>query len=61
MNKTIRGAFICSLVVVAFGSLFHYYNVSPQDWGAVALWLPVYVSPIWGVAGYSVFSERSKD
>lgn len=60
MNKTIKGALICSLVVATFGLLFHFYNVTPHDWGAVAMWLPIYISPVWGVAGYSYLTERGK-
>jgi len=61
MNRTLKGALICSLVVVAFGILFHYYNVTPNDWKAVTLWLPVYISPIWAIAGISMLSERKKE
>jgi len=61
MNKIFKGAFICSIVVVAFGILFHYYNVTPHNWKAVALWLPIYISPVWGVAGISWLSERGEE
>jgi len=60
MNKLIKGSLICSLVVIAYGLLFHFYNVTPNDWQAVALWMPLYISPIWGIAGYSYLSDRSK-
>ncbi len=53
-----RGAIITSVVVVLFGMMFHYYNVTPHDWGAVALWLPVYISPIWAISGFSWFTQR---
>jgi len=60
MNKLLRGALICSIVVAGYGLLFHFINVNPHDWGAVAMWLPVYISPIWGTAGISYLSERGK-
>ena len=61
MNKLLKGTLICSLVVITYGILFHYYNVAYHDWKAVALWLPIYISPIWGIAGVSWLSERSKE
>ncbi len=61
MNKLFKGALISSLVILAFGVLFHYYNVTPNNWTAVAIWLPIYISPIWGIAGASWLSERSKE
>jgi len=61
MNKLFRGALICSAVVVGFGLLFHYLTVKPNDWGAVALWIPLYISPIWGIAGFSYLTERRKE
>ena len=61
MNKLIRSALICSLVVAGYGLLFHFYNVSPHDWKAVAMWMPLYIFPIWGLAGASWLSERRKE
>ncbi len=61
MKTLFRGALICSLVVAGFGVLFHYYNVTPNDWAAVAMWIPIYISPIWGIAGWSHFSNRKKE
>ena len=61
MNKIFKSALIASLIVAVYGLLFHFYNVNPHDWEAVAMWLPVYVSPIWGIAGYSYLSERGKE
>jgi len=59
--KILTQALICSLVVGAFAFIFHGYTVSPNNFGAVCLWLPLYISPIWGVAGISHLSERRKD
>jgi len=50
-----RGAIICSLIVMTYGLLFHYYLVTPHNWSLVFMWLPIYISPIWGVAGLSLF------
>ena len=52
---------IASLIVITFGILFHYYNVFPHDWNAVALWLSIYISPIWGAFGISYLSERGNN
>jgi len=60
MNKLLKSTLIASLIVVTYGILFHFYNVNPHNWKAVAMWLPVYISPIWGAAGYSYLSERGK-
>ncbi len=53
-----RGALIASLIVVAYGLLFHNYHNIPHDWQAAVMWLPLYISPIWGLAGASWLSER---
>ncbi len=58
--KLSRGAIISSLVVSCGALLFHALTVTPHDWGAVFMWLPVYVSPIWIIAGASSLSERRK-
>ena len=57
MNKVFREALICSLVVMTYGILFHYYTVTPNDWEAVVMWLPVYISPIWGIAGLLIYQR----
>ena len=61
MNKIIKGALISSIIVVGFGISFHGLAVTPHDWSAVALWLPIYISPLWGIAGVSYLTERSKN
>ncbi len=61
MNKTIKGALFCSAFVAGYGLLFHYLKVIPNDWVSVIMWLPFYISPIWAVAGYSLFTERGKN
>ena len=58
--KLLFGALICSLIVTIYGFLFHGYNVSPHDWAVVFMWMPVYISPIWVIAGFSWLSERGK-
>jgi hypothetical protein len=60
MNKIFRNAMICSLTVALYGISFHYYNNNPHDWKAVLMWLPIYISPIWGIATASFLSERGK-
>ena len=60
MNKLLKGALICSAVVVGYGLLFHHLNVTPHDWRAVAMWLPVYISPIWGIVGFSYLMEEKQ-
>ena len=55
-----KGALICSLVVIAFGLLYHGIKVNPYNWVLVALWLPVYISPLWVGASVSYLSERRK-
>ena len=61
MEKVLRSALICSLVVGAYAIAFHGINVIPNNWGSVFMWLPIYVSPIWGIAGVSYLTERGKD
>jgi len=56
-----KGALICSLVVVAYGLIYHGIKVTPNNWGLVALWLPVYISPFWAGACVSYRSERRKN
>jgi len=60
MNKKIVGPLICSFIVGGFAILFHLLNVTPNNWNAFFMWLPFYISPIWGVAGISWLSERRK-
>lgn len=60
MGKLLVGALVSSLVVVLFGLSWHGLRVSPNDWQAVVMWLPLYVAPIWGFAGASYLSERGK-
>ena len=55
-----KGALICSIVVVVCALIFHGINVTPNNWGLVALWLPVYISPFWAGAGVSYLSEWRK-
>jgi hypothetical protein len=54
------GALIGSLIIAACAVSFHAFNVAPHNWSAVIMWLPVYVFPIWGIAGASYLSERGK-
>ena len=58
MNKLFKGALISSSIVISFATFFHYYNVNPNDWEAFFMWLPIYISPIWSIAGASYLSER---
>lgn len=60
MEEVFKHAFIASLVVVIFSLLFHNFIVSPNDFKAVFLWLPLYLSPIWGISSISYLSERGK-
>lgn len=61
MNKLLKGALISSIVIAVYGFSFHGVHVNPHDWGAVALWLPVYCSPILVLSGASYLSERGKE
>ncbi|GBE19307.1 hypothetical protein BMS3Abin17_00030 [archaeon BMS3Abin17] len=61
MNKLFKGALVSSLIVLSFATFWNYYNVSPNDWSALFMWLPVYISPIWSIAGASYLSERRKN
>jgi len=58
MEDIFKSAIIVSLVIATYAVCFHAITVNPNDWNAVALWLPVYISPIWGIAGASWYSER---
>jgi len=55
-----KGALICSIVVVAFGLIYHARTVIPNNFPLVILWLPVYISPLWGIAGISYLSEKGR-
>lgn len=59
-NHPFKMALICSVVIGSYCFLFHGIKVLPHDWGAVAMWIPVYISPLWAVAGASSLSERRK-
>ena len=61
MLKLRYQALICSLVVGAFAFAFHGLTVAPHDWSAVFMWLPLYISPVWGIAGVSYLTERGKE
>ena len=61
MNNLLKGAVITSLVVIIYGLLFHGLNVTPNDWQLAVMWLSLYIAPIWGLAGMSWLSERSKN
>ena len=60
MNKVFKHAFIASLIVAVYGLSYHSLKVTPQDFHAAVLWLPLYISPIWGLASASYFDERRK-
>ena len=60
MNKVFRSALIASLIVVTYGLMYHGSNVSPTNWAAAIMWLPLYISPLWAIAGASYYSERGK-
>jgi hypothetical protein len=60
MNKVFKHALIASLIVVTYGLCWHSLKVTPNDFQSAIMWLPLYISPIWGIAGASYFSERRK-
>ena len=53
-----KSAGVVSIIIGAYAIFFHAINVSPNNWNAMAIWLPIYISPIWGIAGASWYSER---
>lgn len=56
-----KGSLIVSIIIIIFGALIHYTSVKPNNWGAFLLWIPVYISPMWALAGASWVSERGKE
>jgi len=61
MNKIFRSALVVSFIVGAYAIGFHSYHNIPNDWGAFLLWIPLYISPIWALAGASYLSERGEE
>ncbi len=56
-----RGALIVSIIVIIYGLLWHTFQETTKNYGLVIMWLPVYIAPLWIVAGISWLSERKKN
>lgn len=64
MKSIYKGALITTLAVATYAYALHAGTVSPTNFLAVTKWLPLYISPIWIIAGgvevSNKFSKKKK-
>lgn len=59
-NHPFISGLIASLIIISFGAIQHFNFHIPNDWGAFAFWIPIYLSPIGIVSTLSWWTEKKK-
>jgi len=59
--KPFKGALISSAFVFIGAVLLFTIEHQVPEWDKFFMWIPLYISPLWGMAGLSWYSERRSD
>ena len=59
-NHPFKMSLLVSIFISGFAMLFHNICVKPTDLASLLLWIPLYVSPTFAIAGLSYLSEKKE-
>ena len=60
MRFKYKTPFFATIIIIGFGAYVHSLTYNPQDWNSFMMWVPLYISPVWGFAGYDYLQDRGR-